>query len=86
MSLTDHARAGLSAAGGLLDRLPVIGDYRSKEKRREADRRLREAIEEHRDIIAAVEARDGDRAAQIMRAHVAGFQSEFLSANRIESG
>lgn len=44
MSLTDHARAGLSAAGGLLDRLPVIGDYRSKEKRREADRRLREAI------------------------------------------
>lgn len=48
--------------------------------------RLREAIEEHRDIIAAVEARDGERAAQIMRAHVAGFQSEFLSANRVVSG
>jgi DNA-binding GntR family transcriptional regulator len=43
--------------------------------------RLREAIEEHRDIIAAVQARDGERAAQIMRAHVASFQSEFLSVN-----
>lgn len=41
--------------------------------------RLREAIAEHRDIIAAVRARDGDRAAAIMRAHVAGFQSEFVS-------
>lgn len=44
--------------------------------------RLREAIEEHRDIIAAVQAGDGDRAANIMRAHVAGFQSEFLSASQ----
>ncbi len=41
--------------------------------------RLREAIEEHRDIIAAVKARDGDRAATVMRAHVAGFQEEFLA-------
>jgi DNA-binding GntR family transcriptional regulator len=44
--------------------------------------RLREAIEEHRDIIAAVEAHDGERAATIMRAHVSGFQSEFLSASQ----
>ncbi len=44
--------------------------------------RLREAIEEHRDIIAAVQARDGDRAAQIMRAHIEEFQSEFLNASR----
>lgn len=44
--------------------------------------RLREAIEEHRDIIAAVQARNGERAANIMRAHVAGFQSEFLSASQ----
>lgn len=42
--------------------------------------RLRAAIEEHREIIAAVQARDRARAAQIMRIHVAGFQSEFLSA------
>ncbi|MBL8045620.1 MAG: GntR family transcriptional regulator [Anaerolineales bacterium] len=44
--------------------------------------RLREAIEEHRDIITAIQARDGDRAASIMRAHVSGFQSEFLSASQ----
>jgi DNA-binding GntR family transcriptional regulator len=43
--------------------------------------RLREVIEEHRDIIAAVQARNGERAARIMRAHVAGFQSEFLSVS-----
>lgn len=39
--------------------------------------RLAEAIEEHRDIIAAVKARDGNRAAEIMRAHIANFQQEF---------
>lgn len=44
MSLVDSAKSGLSAAGGLIDKLPVIGDYRSKEMRREADKRLREAI------------------------------------------
>jgi len=42
--------------------------------------RLREAIAEHRDIIAAVKAGDGERAAQIMRAHIAGFQAEFAIA------
>lgn len=42
--------------------------------------RLREAIDEHRAIIAAVQAGDGEAAAAAMRAHVAGFQSEFLSA------
>jgi len=36
--------------------------------------RLSEAIEEHRHIIAAVKAGDGERAAQIMRAHITGFQ------------
>ena len=41
--------------------------------------RLREAIAEHREIVAAIQAQDGGRAAQAMRAHVAGFQSEFLS-------
>ncbi len=44
MSLVDSAKSGLSAAGGLIDKLPVIGDYRSKEMRRDADKRLREAI------------------------------------------
>lgn len=47
--------------------------------------RLREAIEEHRDIIAAVQTHDGERAANIMRAHVASFQSEFLSVNKGDS-
>jgi DNA-binding GntR family transcriptional regulator len=39
--------------------------------------RLPEAIEEHRDIIAAIKARDGQRAAEIMRAHITGFQAQF---------
>ena len=39
--------------------------------------RLREAIDEHRAIIAALHARDGAGAADAMRAHIAGFQSEF---------
>ena len=39
--------------------------------------RLREAIEEHRDIVAALKTHDGDRAAAIMRAHISGFQTEF---------
>ena len=42
-------------------------------------KRLPEAIEEHRDIIAAVKARDSERAVQIMRAHIAGFQDQFTS-------
>ncbi len=41
--------------------------------------RLREAIEEHRDIISALKAGDGERAAQIMRTHIAGFQNEFMA-------
>jgi DNA-binding GntR family transcriptional regulator len=41
--------------------------------------RLREAIEEHREIIACVKAGDGERAARIMRAHIAEFQEQFLS-------
>lgn len=39
--------------------------------------RLDQAIEEHRDIVTAVKAGDGERAAQIMRAHIAGFQAKF---------
>jgi DNA-binding GntR family transcriptional regulator len=42
--------------------------------------RLSEAIEEHRDIIAAVKAGDGQRAGEIMRAHVTGFQAQFMGA------
>ena len=41
--------------------------------------RLPEAIAEHRDIIAAVKAGDGQRAAQIMRAHITGFQTQFTA-------
>jgi DNA-binding GntR family transcriptional regulator len=41
--------------------------------------RLREAVEEHRAIIALVKAGDGERAAQIMHGHVAAFQDQFLS-------
>ena len=41
--------------------------------------RLTEAIAEHRDIIAAVKAGDGQRAGEIMRAHIAGFQAQFVA-------
>lgn len=40
---------------------------------------LPDAIEEHRDIIDAVKAGDSERAAQLMRAHIAGFQEEFVA-------
>ena len=38
------AQEGLDAASSFLSDLPVIGDYQAKERRREADRRLRESI------------------------------------------
>jgi DNA-binding GntR family transcriptional regulator len=38
--------------------------------------RLREAVEEHRELLRAVLAGDGDRAEQCMRRHVTGFESE----------
>ncbi|MBI1878006.1 MAG: GntR family transcriptional regulator [Chloroflexi bacterium] len=41
--------------------------------------RLTEAIEEHRDIIAAIKAGNGQRAAEIMRAHITGFQTQFAA-------
>ncbi len=41
--------------------------------------RLREAIEEHREIIAAVKDRDSARAAQVMRRHITEFQAQFLA-------
>jgi DNA-binding GntR family transcriptional regulator len=42
-------------------------------------KRLPEAIAEHRDIIAAVKAGDPERAAQIMRTHITGFQDQFTA-------
>jgi DNA-binding GntR family transcriptional regulator len=42
--------------------------------------RLSEAIEEHREIIAAVKAGDGQRAVEIMRTHITGFQAQFMAA------
>jgi DNA-binding GntR family transcriptional regulator len=41
--------------------------------------RLREAIAEHQDLIAAIKAGQGERAAEIMRAHIVGFQTEFMA-------
>jgi len=38
--------------------------------------RLREAVEEHRELLRAVLAGDGDRAEQCMRRHVTGFETE----------
>lgn len=42
--------------------------------------RLREAIQEHADIIASVKVGDGLRAAAIMRAHITKFQSDFAGS------
>ncbi len=41
---TQKAQAGVDYAGSIFESLPVIGDYQNKERRREADRRLRESI------------------------------------------
>ncbi len=41
--------------------------------------RLEEAIREHRTIVDAVKARDGEQAAAIMRQHVQGFQQDFAN-------
>lgn len=41
--------------------------------------RLSEAIAEHRDIVAAVKTGDGQRAAEIMRVHITGFQNQFTA-------
>ncbi len=42
--------------------------------------RLSKAIAEHRDIIAAIKAGDGERAAEIMQAHIISFQEELTTA------
>lgn len=39
--------------------------------------RLREMIEDHREVTAAVKAGDAERAERVMRAHVEGFQNVF---------
>ena len=41
---TKTAQAGIDSATDIFSDLPVIGDYRDKERRRDADRRLRESI------------------------------------------
>jgi DNA repair exonuclease SbcCD ATPase subunit len=41
---TQTAQAGIDSASSIFADLPIIGDYRDKERRREADRRLRESI------------------------------------------
>lgn len=38
--------------------------------------RLDDAIREHRELLEAIDARDGDRAEAVARAHVTGFQQE----------
>jgi DNA-binding GntR family transcriptional regulator len=43
--------------------------------------RLREAVEEHRHIIDAVKVRNGERAAEVMRAHIEAFQREFMDVS-----
>jgi DNA-binding GntR family transcriptional regulator len=43
--------------------------------------RLREAVEEHRHIIEAVKVRNGERAAEVMRAHIEAFQREFMDVS-----
>jgi len=42
--LTKKAKEGLETAGSFLGNLPIIKDYQDKERRREADRKVREAL------------------------------------------
>ena len=44
--------------------------------------RLRQEVEEHRDVVAAIKARDGQRAETIMRKHVADFHREQMASAR----
>ncbi len=41
---TQTAQSGIDSASSIFADLPLIGDYRDKERRREADRKLREGI------------------------------------------
>ncbi len=43
-NLTEKAKAGIDSANAFLADLPIISEYRDKERRREADRRLRSSI------------------------------------------
>ncbi|MBX7236613.1 MAG: hypothetical protein K1X65_19685 [Caldilineales bacterium] len=70
MSLADSAKSGLTAAGGLLDKLPVIGAYRAKEMRREADKRLRETVA---------------RRLESYRRKLTGMERDLVSAGRLRS-
>jgi hypothetical protein len=70
MSLADSAKSGLNAAGGLLDKLPVIGAYRAKEMRREADKRLRESVA---------------RRLESYRRKLTGMERDLVSAGRLRS-
>ena len=42
--LSEKAKSGMDSAGSLLSKMPLIGDYHDKERRREADRQVRESI------------------------------------------
>lgn len=44
MNLVDKAKAGMGSLERTISGLPVIKDYREKEMRREADRRLRQTV------------------------------------------
>jgi DNA repair exonuclease SbcCD ATPase subunit len=42
--VTQTAQSGIDSASSIFSELPLIGDYQDKERRREADRKLRESI------------------------------------------
>jgi hypothetical protein len=42
--VTQKAKTGIDSAGSMLSKLPIIGDYNDKERRREVDRQVREGI------------------------------------------
>lgn len=44
MDLYDQAQEGMTSLEGFISGLPVISDYRNKELRRDADKKLRESI------------------------------------------
>ncbi len=44
MDIYDQAKEGMTSLEGFISGLPVISDYRNKELRRDADKKLRESI------------------------------------------
>ena len=70
MDIYDQAQQGMTQLEGMVSGLPVISDYRSKEMRRDADKKLRESI------AATLETE---------RRKLTGLQRDLVTAGQLET-